>query len=109
MDMPEGAEGHSVASDGVGALIEGPKVAVSQTRLYLDGAPGTHPQHQHPNSTRARYLTDISKSHRIFPKVPVYFFISRFFFSSRKPAGNNVRVSRYTQYLIKYIVHGTKL
>ena len=79
MDMPEGAEGHSVASDGVGALIEGPKVAISQTRLYLDGAPGTHPQHQHPNSTRARYLTDISKSHRIFPKVRVYFFISRFF------------------------------
>ena len=40
MDMPEGAEGHSVASDGVGALIEGPKVAITQTRLYLDGAPG---------------------------------------------------------------------
>ena len=42
MDMPEGAEGHSVASDGVGALIEGPKVAISQTRLYLDGAPGLY-------------------------------------------------------------------
>ena len=42
MDMPEGAEGHSVASDGVGALIEGPKVAITQTRLYLDGAPGQH-------------------------------------------------------------------
>ena len=40
MDIPEGAEGHSVVSDGVGALIEGPKVAISQTRLYLDGAPG---------------------------------------------------------------------
>jgi hypothetical protein len=33
MDMPEGAEGHSVDSDGVGALIEGSKVAISQTRL----------------------------------------------------------------------------
>ena len=42
MDMPEGAEGHSVASDGVGALIEGPKVAITQTRLYLDGAPGVY-------------------------------------------------------------------
>ena len=42
MDMLEGAEGHSVASDGVGALIEGPKVAITQTRLYLDGAPGLY-------------------------------------------------------------------
>ena len=39
MDMPEGAEGHSVANDGVRALIEGLKVAISRTRLYLDGAP----------------------------------------------------------------------
>ena len=39
MDIPVGAEGH-VANDGVGALIEGPKVAITQTRLYLDGAPG---------------------------------------------------------------------
>ena len=39
MDMPEGAEGHSVASDGVGALIEGPKVAIFVNSLLFGRRP----------------------------------------------------------------------